>query len=123
MMHRKFVMKIVTGCFLLLLLCTLSGCDSSLTFPTGISGVAVEEQGGGNIYPPPPITHVPLAGAMITAQSADGKESSLTADSTGAFRIDLSPGTYQLIGQVPPGLPFVLAPPEQTVVVVPHRLT
>lgn len=119
--------KFVIGGFtlpVLLLLCSVPGCDT-LVFPTGINGVAIVESGGGNVNPPPPITHDPLAGAIIIVQAeSSGQEiTSQIADQHGGFRIELPPGTYLLMAQVPQDSHFVLAPPEQTVVVLPHRLT
>lgn len=108
----------------LFLLCSVPGCDT-IPFPTGINGVAILEMGGGNVNPPPPITHEPLAGAIITVQPEQGGQeiARVLADPHGGFRIELPPGTYLLVAQVPPDQQFVITPPQQTVVVLPDRLT
>lgn len=116
--------KFIIGSFtlpVLFFLCS-SGCDT-LAFPTGINGVAIVEKGGGNVFPPPPVTHGPLEGAIITVQSGGQEIARQIADQNGGFRLELPPGTYQLVPQAPQDQAFVLAPPQQTVVVTPHRLT
>jgi hypothetical protein len=108
----------------LLLLCSMLGC-SSLPFPTGVNGVALLQSGGGNTFPPPPVTHGPLAGAIITVQSLSGGQEIAQgiADSNGGFRIEVPQGTYVLAAQPPEGQGLVIDPPQQTVVVVQHQLT
>lgn len=122
-MRTKFLFGSLTP-LVLFLLCSMTGCGTQ-TFPTGINGVAIVESGGGNINPPPPITHDPLAGAIIMVEPESGGQeiTRQVADAKGGFRIDLSPGTYVLQTQAPPDRQFVLAPPQQTVVVLPGRLT
>ena len=102
---------------------TLHGCNDSISFPTGVNGVAILESGGGNVFPPPPITHSPLAGAIITISQNGQTIAKQTADAEGGFRIDVGPGSYVLTGEAPPGSQFVLAPPEQNIVVTNDRLT
>ena len=86
--------------------------------------VAVNESGGGNVFPPPPVTHSPMAGAIITVQTSGGQEIARSiADDKGGFRIELSPGTYVVGGIIPPGRMFILAPDPQTIVVADHFLT
>jgi hypothetical protein len=116
------------GLWLVFLLCVLPGCNAvnpTLSFPTGINGVAITESGGGNVYPPPPVTHSPLAGAIITIQPAGGgvEIARGVADAKGGFRIELAPGTYDVSGLVPPDVAFILAPEQQTVVVSENALT
>lgn len=117
--------------FVLLILCLIgvfSGCNSlnpTTSFPTGINGVAIQEISGGNIFPPPPPTHSPLAGAIIIVEPAGGGQEIARgiADEKGGFRVQVAPGTYTIVGQVPPGHPFVLAPEQQTVVVTSDQLS
>lgn len=108
----------------LFLFCLASGC-STQAFPTGINGVAILQAGGGNVFPPPPITHDPLAGAILTVQpnGGGGEITRQVADSHGGFRIELPAGTYTLIPEPPPDQRLVLAPEPQTIVVLPNRLT
>lgn len=122
-MRTKFIIGSFT-LLVLILLCTMPGCGTQ-TFPTGINGVAIVESGGGNVNPPPPITHNPLAGAIISVEPGSGGQeiARQIADAQGGFRIELPAGTYLLQAQVPQDQRFVLAPPQQTVVVLPGRLT
>lgn len=124
LLHNSIFMRnnLVIGS--LFLLCLLPGCDT-LPFPTGINGVAIVETGGGNVFPPPPVSHEPLEGAVITVQPDHGGQeiARQIADPNGGFRIELPPGTYLLVAQPPQDSEFVLTPPEQTVVVTPNRLT
>lgn len=109
---------------ILLLLGLFSGCNHSLAFPSGVNGVAIVESGGGNIFPPPPITHQPLSGAIIIIQQNNGQEvARQTADANGGFKIEVAPGSYILNAQAPPDHGFVLAPPQQNVIVTSDRLT
>jgi len=110
----------------MLLLAGMLGCTTAVPFPTGVNGVALLQSGGGNVFPPPPITHGPLEGAIITVQPLSGGQTIAQAisDSTGGFRIEVPPGAYILTAQPPQsgGRPLI-APPQQNVVVVQHQLT
>jgi hypothetical protein len=125
-MKMKSSIGLFIGPFAVLIVIGLvSGCGHSIAFPTGVNGVAIVESGGGNIFPPPPITHQPLAGATIVLQQpGNGQEvARQTADANGGFKIEVAPGSYVLNAQAPPDQGFVLAPPQQNVVVTSDRLT
>ena len=112
----------IVGLFILLGL--VAGCSDSISFPSSVNGVAILQSGGGNVFPPPPITHQPLAGAIIIIQQTNGQEvARQTADANGGFRIELSPGSYLLNAQAPPDQTFVLAPAQQNVVVTSDHIT
>ncbi|HET6267348.1 MAG TPA: carboxypeptidase-like regulatory domain-containing protein [Acidobacteriota bacterium] len=109
----------------LIFLVSIFGCSNSVPFPTGVNGVAILQSGGGNVFPPPPITHGPLEGATITVQQISGGQviAQAVSDSTGGFRIEVPPGAYMLSAQAPEGQRPIIAPPQQNVVVVQHQLT
>jgi len=118
-------MKSCIGLFGVLLLAGFAlSCSQSLSFPTGVNGVAIVQSGGGNIFPPPPITHQPLVGAIIVIQRTNGQEvARQAADDKGGFQIDLAPGAYLLNAQAPPDQGPFLAPAQQNIVITSDRLT
>ncbi len=83
-----------------LLAATLSGCGGATLFGPARGTVSghVQVRACGGAYRPEQTgcPARPMAGATITFQVSNSSSSSTTTDSSGAYRIDLTPGTYSV---------------------------
>jgi hypothetical protein len=82
-----------------LLAASLSGCGAAASSATGVVTGHVQIRACGGAYRPEQTgcPARPMTGAALAFVSIDGSSTSTTrTDSSGAYRIDLKPGTYRV---------------------------